>query len=169
MVKATRTGVILESLEDGLKVVIGGQSKVSVLKDITIYAYNDEGGLPLSEVLKRIHAHYQGEVEVTPKSDPAELFEFLDAAIPEFDKEKVYASDIKKLVTWYKAILVYDSKAFNPELEEVSEPLEEVSKPDAVETTEIPVENTSEPEETPTEEKKVPKKVKEPNSSNPEV
>ena len=100
-----RTGVILESLDDKKNKVIGGnQQRMSVLSEISIYTTTKEGSEPLFHVLRAIQEKY-GKVHVEVGSEPKELFAFLANVLPNYDTERVYASDVKKLVTWYNIII----------------------------------------------------------------
>lgn len=102
----TRTGAVLESLDNQKKkMIVGAHSKVSVLSEISIYTTDADGSKPLDEVLKKIHKEFNGDTDLTSGSAPDELKSFLKFILPEYDEARVYVSDIKKLVTWY-AILV---------------------------------------------------------------
>jgi hypothetical protein len=101
----TRTGAILESLDaEKKKVVVGMQSKVSVLSDISIYTTDGDGAVPLQDVMAKIHAEFKGDTGLDKNADPDELKSFLKHVLPSFDEDRVYVSDIKKLVTWYNAL-----------------------------------------------------------------
>jgi len=105
VINPTRTGVILESLDgSGKKMVAGMQTKVSVLSDISIYTTDGEGAVPLQEVMQKIHKEFAGDTGLDKNSDADELKAFLQHILPTYDEERVYVSDIKKLVTWYNLI-----------------------------------------------------------------
>ena len=108
VVKPTRTGVILESLDEAKqKLVASATQRISVLSDISIYTNTQEGSTPLEEVYKKIYAEFKDDLGVTPTSDPDELKAFIKHIIPEYDESRVYVSDIKKLVNWYGSLLKY--------------------------------------------------------------
>ncbi|MCS6967819.1 MAG: DUF5606 domain-containing protein [Cytophagales bacterium] len=110
VIKPTRTGVIVESIDQQRKrFAVGMNSRVSVLKEVAIYAYNAEGSVPLAEVLQKMH-QWQGEIPM-PNASAEELMAFMEALLPEFDRQRVYPSDIKKLISWFKIL-----SAFEPEL-----------------------------------------------------
>ncbi|WP_448520335.1 DUF5606 family protein [Rhodoflexus sp.] len=114
VIKPTRTGVILESIDDKrTRFAVGMNSRVSVLKEVAIYAYNAEGSVPLEEVLRTMH-QWQGEIP-SPNASAADLTAFLGEILPEFDRDKVYASDIKKLITWFNILSKYDPELFTAE------------------------------------------------------
>jgi len=101
----TRTGAILESLDaEKKKVVVGMQSKVSVLSDISIYTTEGDGAVPLQDVMIKIHDEFKGDTGLDKNADPDELKAFLKHVLPTYDEDRVYVSDIKKLVTWYNAL-----------------------------------------------------------------
>ena len=118
VVKPTRAGFILESIGSEKKRFMAGPStRVSVLHEISIYT--DDDAVPLSDVMQKIKEK-NGEVTIDSKADGAELMDFLKSILPNFDEERVYASDVKKIVNWYKIIF-----EFYPELLEIKEEIEE--------------------------------------------
>ena len=105
IVSPTRSGVVLEALDEKkTKLVAGMSMRVSVLNDISIYTLTEEGAAPLESVMKKIDANYQGDTGVDASATDAELRAFLKSVLPEFDQDRVYVSDIKKLNAWYLLI-----------------------------------------------------------------
>lgn len=105
VVKPTRTGVILETIDEHKnKVVGGGSSRISLLKEISIYTTGAESSTPLENVFDKIYQKHGKDLPLDNKASNNELTSFLESVLPEFDKERVYTSDIKKLVTWYGLI-----------------------------------------------------------------
>jgi hypothetical protein len=105
IIKPTRSGVILESLDEKkAKLVAGMSMRVSILSDISIYTMTEEGAEPLESVMKKIEAEYKGDTGVDATSSDAELRAFLKSVLPDFDQDRVYISDIKKLNAWYQLI-----------------------------------------------------------------
>lgn len=105
ILKPTRSGVVLESMDEKkAKLVAGMAQRVSVLSDISIYTLTEEGAEPLESVMKKIETEYQGDLGLDSNADDSELRAFLKSVLPEFDTARVYTSDIKKLVSWYKLI-----------------------------------------------------------------
>lgn len=105
IVKSTRTGFIVEALgQGGKKMVIDAHQRVSILQEIAIYVHSARESVPLSEVLQTIRQQYEGALEVNV-SDQAALMELLENVLPDYDRGRVYASDVKKLVNWYNLIL----------------------------------------------------------------
>ncbi len=105
IIKPTRSGVILESLDDKKSKLVAGMSmRVSILSDISIYTLTEEGAEPLESVMKKIEVTYKGDTGVDASSSDTELRAFLKSVLPDFDQNRVYVSDIKKLNTWYQVI-----------------------------------------------------------------
>jgi hypothetical protein len=102
VVNPTRTGAILETLDaEKKRIVVGMHSKVSVLSDISIYTTDGEGAVPLKEVMEKVHKEFKGDTGLDKNADPEELKSFLKHILPTYDEDRVYVSDIKKLVSWY--------------------------------------------------------------------
>jgi hypothetical protein len=102
ILKPGKGGVILESLDEAkTKLLVGATQRLSVLSEISIYTTTKEGTVKLQEVLHAIKNKLGSEIGVTPESDNAKLKSFLKSVLPEFDEDRVYVSDIKKLVKWY--------------------------------------------------------------------
>jgi hypothetical protein len=98
----TRTGFVAESLIDGKKVTVGLRSNVSLLSEISVYTYNGE--VRLSEVFRAIAAKEDNGPSLSHKEDNAKLESYFREALPEFDEDRVYASDIKKILNWYNML-----------------------------------------------------------------
>jgi hypothetical protein len=129
VVAPTKSGVILESLDDSkTKLVATTSHKLSLLHEISIYTTTKEGTVPLEEVLKKIHTEFGDDPGVDGNSDGSELKGFLKAILPEYDEDRVYVSDIKKLVRWYETILKYAPGLLKEKEESKVEP-EEGEKP----------------------------------------
>ena len=102
LLKAARHGVLVESLDaKKARTMAPARNKVSLLADISIYTADYDVTVPLPEVFERIHQHYGQALPVSGKSSEAELRDFMAAVIPDYDQDRVYLSDIKKLATWY--------------------------------------------------------------------
>ncbi|EIM74876.1 hypothetical protein A3SI_14859 [Nitritalea halalkaliphila LW7] len=112
VLKPTRSGVILEAFDaKKSKLVVGANQRVSILSEISIYTLTEEGSAPLEEVLQTIEAEFSGDLGLDSAADQDEYRAFLKHVLPDFDEEKVYVSDIKKLISWYKIL-----REFAPEL-----------------------------------------------------
>lgn len=105
VVKPSRTGVILESMDaKKTKLVAGMSQRVSILSDISIYTLTEEGAEPLESVMQKIEAEFQGDLGLDANPDDPELRAFMKHILPEVDEARVYTSDIKKLISWYKLL-----------------------------------------------------------------
>lgn len=103
IVSRSRGGIIVESLLDGKKMPVHSANKVSALEDISMYTYEED--VPLKVILQKIFTHTDGKEALDPKSDNNALFEFFRAVESEYDEDRVYASDLKKLFGWYNLLL----------------------------------------------------------------
>ncbi|MFT4032468.1 MAG: DUF5606 domain-containing protein [Siphonobacter sp.] len=106
ILKPTRTGVIVETIDEKKgRTVVGANARVSVLKEISVYSDGEEGAKPLSDIFATIRARHGEYVGFDVKSaSDAELRDFLEEVFPEFDRDKVYPSDIRKMITWYNLL-----------------------------------------------------------------
>lgn len=102
IISQTRTGLIVESLLDGKRTPVHGAERVSSLEDISIYTYEED--VPLTNVLQKMHDAAKGKEVLSHKSSAAELSSYLKEVLPDYDEERVYVSDIKKLVQWYNLL-----------------------------------------------------------------
>lgn len=119
IVKPTRSGVIVESLDEkAARMVATASHRISVLKEISIYTTDAEGSAPLEQVFHTIHKEFGEDPGIDGSSSSEELKAFLQHILPEYDRERVYVSDIKKLVAWYKILLQYAPDALKPAPEE---------------------------------------------------
>ncbi|MGX5858684.1 DUF5606 family protein [Dyadobacter jiangsuensis] len=129
ILKPSRAGVIVESLDGKReKTLIGPTARVSVLKDVSIFTDGAEESVALSDVFLKIREIHGEEVTLSVKtSSDKELIEFLAEVLPEFDRSKVYVSDIKKVITWYNLLSKHIPEAFVATEGEVAEPVAEVA------------------------------------------
>lgn len=115
IISQTRGGLIVESLSDGKKMPVFAAHRSSVLDDISMFTYTED--VPLKKVLWSIYQKEDGkEISIDIKSDGNVLFDYFESVLPEFDRDRVYASDIKKVLAWYNQLLEHDM---------ISEPEEE--------------------------------------------
>ncbi len=98
----TRTGFVAESLVDGKKITVGLRSNVSLLSEISMYTYNEEK--PLVEVMKAIATKENSGPAPQLKDDKAALSAYFSEVLPDYDQDRVYASDIKKVLNWYNIL-----------------------------------------------------------------
>jgi hypothetical protein len=98
----TRTGFLAESLIDGKKISVGLKVNVSLLSEISIYTINEEK--PLTEVMRNIAIKENEGPAISHKEDNAILVAYFSEILPEYDSERVYPSDIKKVLNWYNLL-----------------------------------------------------------------
>ena len=98
----TRSGFIAESLLDGKKITVGLKVNVSLLSEISIYTFNEEK--PLTEVMRTIAIKENEGPAISHKEDNAILVAYFMEILPEYDSERVYPSDIKKVLNWYNLL-----------------------------------------------------------------
>lgn len=133
IISPTRSGVIIETLDDKAnRLVAQSKHRISLLHEISIYTNDAEVTVPLAEVMNRIRQEFGDDLTVNSKSSNADLFAFIEQIIPDYDRSRVYVSDIKKIVTWYGLISKYVPFEDTAPAEPVTEPAEE---PAAVTTT----------------------------------
>ncbi|ATA67889.1 DUF5606 family protein [Capnocytophaga cynodegmi] len=122
----TRTGFLATSLLDGKRISVGIRSNVSLLSEIAIYTLETE--VPLREVFKNIkEKENNGKTSISHKSDDTALEEYFFNVLPNYDENRVYVSDIKKVIQWYNLLLEKGYLEETSEEENVSEK-EEVVK-----------------------------------------
>ncbi len=102
IINQTRGGFLAESLLDNKKISVSGRHNVSLLSEIAIYTLTEE--VPLREVFTKIYEKENGKETISHKSSKDELEEFFFNVLPDYDEDRVYASDIKKVVQWYNLL-----------------------------------------------------------------
>ena len=98
-----RNSVIVENLFDHKRNTISATAKISMLEDIAIFT--EDKDVPLRKVLKKIKEKENGGEAISHKSPDAELRKYFAEVLPEYDKNRVYLSDIRKVVQWYNLLL----------------------------------------------------------------
>ena len=100
----TRTGFVAHSLVDGKRITASIRDQVSLLSEINIYGLQDE--VPLAEIFQKILAKENGAVcSVKPKAPATDLETFFFEVFQDYDEERVYPSDIKKIIQWYNVLV----------------------------------------------------------------
>ncbi|MCK3684337.1 DUF5606 domain-containing protein [Maribellus sp. YY47] len=102
MVAESKNNIIVESLDTGKRMPVYSTAKVSALEDIAIYTY--EGDVPLKDIFKTISEKEDGGAAISAKASGSELKAYFETVLPEYDKERVYVSDIKKVFLWYNTL-----------------------------------------------------------------
>lgn len=99
----TRSGFLAESLLDKKTINVSGRHNVSLLSEIAIYTLTEE--VPLREVFRKISEKEKGGEAIDHKSSKDALEEYFFEILPDYDEDRVYASDIKKVVQWYNILV----------------------------------------------------------------
>ena len=100
-----KSNIIVESLIDKKRIPAYSSDKISALDDISIYTI--DGDKPIKEIFGDIYLKQDGKEGPSHKSDLSELQGYLLEILPDYDEERVYSSDIKKLFQWYNMLLKY--------------------------------------------------------------
>ena len=100
----TRTGFVAESLIDGKKITVGLKSNVSLLSETSIYTNDAEK--PLAEVMRNIAVKEDNGPAISHKETNDKLIAYFLEILPEYDQDRVYPSDIKKVMNWYNILQV---------------------------------------------------------------
>ena len=104
LVAQSTKSIIVESLETHQKMPVYFSSKVSALEDIAIYTDDEE--IPLAQIFEKIYKmENKGKTSVTAKSSNEDIKEYFGDILPDYDKERVYVSDMKKVLNWYNILL----------------------------------------------------------------
>jgi hypothetical protein len=98
-----RHALIVESLADGKRSPVPTSVRVSSLDEISMFTMADD--VPLKDVLTKLHEKAKGGESADPKGDDDTLWKALTEALPNADRERIYASDVRKLFTWYGQLL----------------------------------------------------------------
>ncbi len=96
-------GVIVESLLDGRRMNASANVRVSALSEISMFTEGDD--IALADVFTRIYAHTGGQPAIDPKSSPEALKAAFAEVLPEYDRDRVHVSDIKKCFSWYNLLV----------------------------------------------------------------
>lgn len=103
IVTQTRTGAVVESLLDKKRLTVGAHSNISILSEIAIYTLTEE--VPLKDVLRKVKDKENGQpTSISHKDGKDALEEYFFEVLPDYDEDRVYASDIKKVVQWYNLL-----------------------------------------------------------------
>lgn len=97
-----RNGVVVESLTDKKRTIAPPTARVSALEDISIFG--NEEDVPLADIMMKIHEKEDGGPAIDPKSGNEELKAYFTEVFPGYDPDRVYVSDIKKVINWYNQL-----------------------------------------------------------------
>ncbi len=125
----TKSGFIVESLSDKKRMPVASTQRISMLEDISVFTNADD--LPLKEVMLKLLE--QGDL-IDAKSEPAQLRDFFQTVVPDYDSERVYPSDIKKIINWFHLVKDFVAVEDEPEVKE-DETSEAATEEESKETT----------------------------------
>lgn len=125
LISNSSNAIIVESLVDGKRFPAYSNSKIIALEDISIYT--EEEDMPLKEVFKRMFAKENGKTALSHKESNEKIITYFNEIVPEYDKERVYTSDMKKIVQWYNLLTEKGILNFNEEEEEKKEEVAETA------------------------------------------
>lgn len=98
-----RQAIIVEALADGKRMAVPHSVRVSALEEISMFTTGDD--VPLAEVLTKLHELEKGGPTIDPQEESGKLFAKLGEVLPGYDRERIYASDARKLFVWYGQLL----------------------------------------------------------------
>ena len=103
LITQTRSGLVAESLIDGKRIAVSLRNNISLLSEIAIYTLDEE--VPLVEIFKKIKDKEEGsKTSVGHKESKDKLEEYFFSILPDYDEDRVYPSDIKKVIRWYNIL-----------------------------------------------------------------
>lgn len=106
----TRSGILAQSLIDGKKIQVNLRNNISILSEISIFTYSGEESL--LDVFKTIYKKTEGKQSIDHKSSKKILEKYFREILPEYDEDRVYQSDIKKVIQWYNILIDNDFDGF---------------------------------------------------------
>ena len=125
VLNTTHRNIVVEPLGEGKRTAVPATARVSSFEDISIFTYEED--LPLAGVLNAMHAHLKGDKAPDAKVPHAEIRAFVTEIVPDLDQERVYHSDLKKLCTWYNALVELSLLPFSDEANDEAPAAEEVA------------------------------------------
>jgi len=124
----SKNSAVVESLEDGKRSSAFVTEQMSSLNDISVFTTGDD--IKLEDVFKKFFEKTEGKKAISHNVPANELKAFFKESIPEYDQDRVYVSDIKKMIKWYNLLIDADILEFNDEEEkkDIKEDFKEETK-----------------------------------------
>ena len=122
----TKNNVIVESVSNKRRFPTFSSNRISALKDISIYT--DDGEVPLSDVFRKIYDKEKGNACISHTETSDIMRSYLEGILPNYDKEQVFTSDIKKVYQWYN--ILHEAKKLKLTKSEDSTKKSNIDKPD---------------------------------------
>ncbi len=110
-----RNAIIVEQIETGKRTSAFTHERINSLEEITVFT--DDKDKPLKDVFKAIYEKEDGKESISPKSDNQTLKDYFGEVVPDYDRDRVYVSDIKKILAWYNILQKADMLSFEEEEE----------------------------------------------------
>ena len=101
-VAQSKTGIVIESVSDNKRSSAFSTDQVSSLSDISIFTTDED--IKLEDVFKNIFEKEEGKKAISAKSSSSDIKSYFEQVLPEYDKDRVYISDIKKVLKWYNIL-----------------------------------------------------------------
>ncbi|MCT4623098.1 MAG: DUF5606 domain-containing protein [Schleiferiaceae bacterium] len=102
LVAQSKNGIIVQALADKKRFPVNATQNVSALNDIAIYTF--EGELPLREIFRNIYKKEDGKAGLSHRESSNSIYSYFSDIAPDFDDERVYVSDMKKVLQWYNIL-----------------------------------------------------------------
>ena len=102
-VAQSKNGIIVESLADGHRMNASATSRVSALSEISMFTEGED--IPLADVFTRMYAHTEGKEGMSHKESADKMKAYFGEVLPEYDRERVHVSDIKKALSWFNILI----------------------------------------------------------------
>lgn len=153
IIAQSKNGIIVEGLSDKKRTNVYASTKVSTLSDISMFTTGDDK--PLEEIITEIHKIEKGGPAIDNKADDKEIEKYFAKVLPDYDKDRVYVSNMRKLLQWYHALQSTDNlkekeekkegedKAVNIKNEDKGQPKKSVKKDTAKPKTSAGVKKTA--------------------------
>ena len=103
VISQSKNAIIVQGINDTKTVAINATQNVSLLENIAIYTYEED--LPLLEVFKAMSEKTNGEKAISHKESGNKLSSFFAEVLPNYDDERVYTSNIKKVIQWFNILI----------------------------------------------------------------
>lgn len=159
VIAQSKNSIIVESLDNNKRVPAYATDRISAIEDISIYTYEDD--IPLKDVFASIYSKENGQNTISHKEDVKKLEDYLAGILPDYDRERVYPSDIRKIFQWYNML---NEKGLIKMEEEESET---VLAEEAPKTEEKPKKTAKTPAKKETSKEEKPKAEKAPKAAKP--
>jgi len=103
LVAQSKNGLIIESLLDGKRMNAFMNEKISSLEEISLFSHSED--VALKDVLRNMFNLTSGQKAIDNKADDVKIKEFFGQIVPDYDKERVYVSHMRKVIGWYNLLL----------------------------------------------------------------